>query len=181
MTIDTEKIKAYVVCWLHYQQVFSKDTSSTNRWWPGEKDYSVVEVEDLQNTIRDVSKVLIWWRLRFCRKRSERSRQTRKVWAYVVNCSFRIRRKTEDKTSSQRGACSFRRLRPQRLIRLLLNHEWEKKVNKPLRRASEMERWTGTPEGTRTESCGRFGKRTPFLRWQVQLHRMWGERSGPKE
>ena len=29
---------------------------------------------------------------------------------------------------------------------------------------SEMERWTGTPEGTRNESCGGFGKRTPFLR-----------------
>ena len=32
-----------------------------------------------------------------------------------------------------------------------------------------MERWTGTPEGTRNESCGRFGKRTPFLRGRVQL------------
>ena len=26
-------------------------------------------------------------------------------------------------------------------------------------------------EGTRDESCGRFGKRTPFLRGRVQLHR----------
>jgi len=25
--------------------------------------------------------------------------------------------------------------------------------------------------GTRNESCGRFGKRTPFLRDRVQLHR----------
>ena len=32
-----------------------------------------------------------------------------------------------------------------------------------------MERWTGTPEGTLNESCGRFGKRTPFLRGRVQL------------
>ena len=32
-----------------------------------------------------------------------------------------------------------------------------------------MERWTGTPEGTRNESCGCFGKRTPFLRGRVQL------------
>ena len=36
---------------------------------------------------------------------------------------------------------------------------------------SEMDRWTGTPEGTRNESCGRFGKRTPFLRWRAQLYR----------
>jgi len=32
-----------------------------------------------------------------------------------------------------------------------------------------MERWTGTPEGTRNESCGRFGKRTPFLRLRARL------------
>ena len=38
---------------------------------------------------------------------------------------------------------------------------------------SEMERWTGTPEGTRNESCGRFGKRTPFLRWRAWLHKLW--------
>ena len=37
-----------------------------------------------------------------------------------------------------------------------------------------MERWTGTPEGTRNESCGRFGKRTPFLRLRTQLHRIRG-------
>ena len=41
-----------------------------------------------------------------------------------------------------------------------------------------MERWTGTPEGTRNESCGRFGKRTPFLRWRAQLTGYEGERSG---
>ena len=33
--------------------------------------------------------------------------------------------------------------------------------------------WTDMPQGTRNESCGCFGKRTPFLRWRAQLHRMW--------
>ena len=39
---------------------------------------------------------------------------------------------------------------------------------------SEMERWTGTTQGTRNESCGCFGKRTPFLRLRTQLHRIRG-------
>ena len=45
-----------------------------------------------------------------------------------------------------------------------------------------MERWKilhsaknlKSKEGTRNESCGRFGKRTPFLRWRAQLHRIRG-------
>ena len=45
---------------------------------------------------------------------------------------------------------------------------------------SEMERWTGTPEGTRDESCGRFGKRTPFLRGRVQLTGCEQKHSHPK-
>ena len=40
-----------------------------------------------------------------------------------------------------------------------------------------MERWTGTPEGTRNESCGCFRKRTPFLRGRVQLLGYETERS----
>ena len=44
---------------------------------------------------------------------------------------------------------------------------------------SEMDRWKilhsaknlKLKEGTRNESCGRFGKRTPFLRWRAQLYR----------
>ncbi len=44
-----------------------------------------------------------------------------------------------------------------------------------------MERWTGTPEGTRNESCGRFGKRTPFLRGRVQLQKYKTELTKQKE
>ena len=40
-----------------------------------------------------------------------------------------------------------------------------------------MDRWTGTPEGTRNESCRCFRKRTPFLRGRVQLQGYEPERS----
>ena len=40
-----------------------------------------------------------------------------------------------------------------------------------------MDRWTGTPEGTRNESCRCFRKRTPFLRGRVQLQGYETERS----
>ena len=43
---------------------------------------------------------------------------------------------------------------------------------------SEMERWTRTTQRTRNESCVRLGKRTPFLRFRVQLLGYEDERSG---
>ena len=58
------------------------------------------------------------------------------------------------------------RLEPLLLRTQLLGYETER---------PEMERWTGTPEGTRNESCGCFRKRTPFLRGRVQLTGCEGE------
>ena len=52
------------------------------------------------------------------------------------------------------------RLEPLLLRTQLLGYETER---------SEMERWTGTPEGTWHKSCGYYGKWTSFLPFRVQL------------
>ena len=48
----------------------------------------------------------------------------------------------------------------------------EKNVNKPLRDVKHrVQKWNVGPERRKEREtfCGRFGKRTPFLRWRAQL------------